>query len=111
MVRGHFAEAPPDIITAPLVLSIPADACGTLQNGQEVQGKIVLIERGTCFFTIKCGRAFRAGAKAVMIINNVGGDAIIMGKGDDTNIGVPSYMISREDGVACVCACCGACAA
>lgn len=37
---------------------------------------------------------------AVIVTNNVDGDPISMGGGDDSDIKIPSVMISKEDGLA-----------
>jgi hypothetical protein len=49
-----------------------SDGCERIRN--DVAGKIALIDRGTCSFVIKVSNAQRAGASAVIIANNVGGD-------------------------------------
>ena len=50
---------------------------------------IALIARGTCTFETKIRNAGNAGADAVIIVNNVGGDPIAMG--DDTTLpGLPT---------------------
>jgi subtilisin family serine protease len=65
---------------------------------------IALIARGTCTFETKIRNAGNAGADAVVIVNNVGGDPIAMG--DDTAIpgipATPAYMVSMSDGTALV---------
>jgi minor extracellular serine protease Vpr len=63
---------------------------------------IALIARGVCTFETKIRNAGTAGADAVIIVNNVGGDPIAMG--DDTAIPglptTPAYMVSLNDGTA-----------
>ena len=71
------------------------EACGAAANS--VTGKIVLIDRGTCNFAIKVKNAQTAGAIAAIVINNVPGDAFVMGGADNT-ITIPAVMISQSDG-------------
>lgn len=47
----------------------PTQGCDPLVNVEEVNGKIVLIDRGTCFFSEKAENARNAGALAVIICN------------------------------------------
>lgn len=89
-------------ITADVVLvndgTQPAnDGCETLTNSGQVSGKIALIDRGNCNFTVKVENAQAAGAVAVIIVNNVAGSPIQMG-GTSNNVNIPSVMISQSDG-------------
>ncbi len=99
-VEGAFTE--PLEFTGPvsgqLVYVDPADACAdVITNAAALNGKIALIDRGTCFFVDKIWRAQEAGAIAVVMVNNVGGPPIVMG-GDADDIVIPGVMISRADG-------------
>jgi len=74
------------------------DGCEALTN--DVAGKVVLVDRGTCGFAVKAKNAQLAGAFAVMIANNVvGGGAIGLG-GTDPTVTVTTIGISLEDGSA-----------
>lgn len=78
-------------------------ACGAPVNS--VAGKIALIDRGfggavctaTVPFVDKVKNAQTAGAIAVIMVNNVTGNPIIMGGADNT-ITIPAVMISQNDG-------------
>ncbi len=80
--------------------------CGTgagvgLPPNNNVQGKIVLIDRGDCTFIEKVMGAQMGGAIGVIVANNIpGADPIAMG-GDETGnaILIPAAMISFEDGL------------
>ncbi len=73
------------------------DGCETLTNGGQVSGKIALIDRGNCNFTVKVENAQDQGAVAVIIVNNVAGSPFQMG-GTSNTITIPSIMISQADG-------------
>lgn len=78
--------------TAPIT-----DGCDPIVNGAQLSGKIVMIDRGTCAFTIKVEAAQNAGALAVIIVNNVAGAPIQLG-GNSAIVTIPSIMISQADG-------------
>ncbi len=79
------------------------DACQTITNPDELQGKIVVIRRGTCEFGFKILAAENAGALAVIMVNNVAGGPIVMGAGaDGDSVSIPSIMISQADGEALI---------
>ncbi len=73
------------------------DACEAPVNAAALDGKIVVIRRGTCPFVDKVTFAENAGAVGVIMVNNVGGAPIVMG-GTDPGIGIPSVMVSNVDG-------------
>jgi hypothetical protein len=60
-------------------------------------GKIAVVDRGECAFTVKVKNAQDAGAIGVIIVNNVAGNPINM-SGTDASITIPSVMISLADG-------------
>ncbi len=72
-------------------------ACGDLSNEEEIDGKIALIDRGSCNFTVKVKKVQDLGAIAAIVVNNVGGAPIPMG-GQDNSITIPAVMISLADG-------------
>jgi hypothetical protein len=71
-----------------------ADGCSALAP---MTGKIALIDRGTCAFTVKGLAAQQAGAIACVVVNNVAGSPAGMG-GSDPSITIPCVMISQADG-------------
>lgn len=88
-------------ITAEVVLvddgtAPTSDACQAITNGAQLIGKIALIDRGTCSFTVKVMAAQNAGAVAVIVCNNNAGAPIGM-SGTSTTITIPSVMISMAD--------------
>ncbi len=71
----------------------------------ETAGKIVLMERGVCFFSEKVGLAGAAGATGAILYNNVPGDlavATLRSNGNATGPLVPSVAVARENGTAII---------
>jgi hypothetical protein len=72
-------------------------ACSALSAS--LTGKIAMLSRGTCSFSIKIRNAQAAGAVAVIMSNNVAGDGIAMGQDGAANQPtIPAYMVSLGDG-------------
>ncbi|MFN0188269.1 MAG: T9SS-dependent M36 family metallopeptidase [Bacteroidia bacterium] len=98
-----FGPALPAVpITADIVLiednTAPInDGCDPIVNGAQLAGKIVMIDRGSCAFTVKVEAAQSEGALAVIIVNNVAGAPIQVG-GTSAIVTIPSIMISQADG-------------
>ncbi len=107
---GDLTETP---ITSDLVVladnddggtsSDPNDGCDTVTNGAAINGNIAVIRRGDCEFGVKVLAAENAGAIAVIVVNNVAGDTIVMGEGAvGDQVTIPSIMISQSDGEAII---------
>jgi hypothetical protein len=79
------------------VQAAPADGCTAITNGSALAGKIAIIDRGTCDFTVKTLNAQTAGAKAVLIANNQAG-AITPGGTPASPVTIPVIAISQADG-------------
>jgi len=101
----------PSAITADLVLVVddntstdPStdanDGCGAITNAAAINGKIAVVRRGACAFTLKTIEAQNAGAIAILVVNNVAGD-INMG-GGDAAVSIPAYSINQADGDAII---------
>ncbi|CAN5911251.1 hypothetical protein BH11MYX3_BH11MYX3_03770 [soil metagenome] len=77
-----------------------SDACTALTN--DVAGKIVLLDRGTCGFKSKVLRAQEGGAAGVILANNMGTGPMTMG--DDAAITTPitigTISVSMAEGAA-----------
>jgi len=105
-----FGPAPTTTgLTGDVVVAVDAggtsttDACEPIQT--DLTGKIGLVDRGTCNFTLKVANAQAAGAIAVIVANNRGGTTVdVMGAGEGDKlfrkIDIPSVMISQNDGAA-----------
>ncbi len=85
-------------ITDTVVEATPLDGCAALTNGAEINGNIALIQRGTCNFVVKVQNAQAAGARAVVLFNNVAGDPITAGGLAAATI--PQVMVNLADGTA-----------
>ncbi len=74
-----------------LVLSEPPCGCASLTNSDEVEGRIVLLERGECSFVSKVIKAQEAGAVAAIITDqSQDNDELYVSMVDDTTERGPS---------------------
>lgn len=83
-------------------IAIYNDNTGTTSDACEASvgsltGKLVIVDRGTCDFTVKVLNAQNAGAVGVIIANNVEGAASAPG-GTNRKIKIPSAMVTLADG-------------
>lgn len=64
---------------AGIVMAEPIDACGPLSNSRkEVEGKIVVVTRGLCFFETKALHAAGLGAVGVIVVNHEDEDRVMV---------------------------------
>ena len=75
-----------------------SDACTALVNGAQIQGRIALVDRGTCNFTVKVKNAQDAGAIGVIVVDNVPGSPPGGMSGSDPTITIPSVRVTQADG-------------
>ncbi|GIL57145.1 hypothetical protein Vafri_12444 [Volvox africanus] len=54
-----------------LATANPENACAALANAGAVSGKVLLVQRGGCYFTDKARYAEAAGARAIIVYNDV----------------------------------------
>lgn len=87
-------------ITGDVLTTVPADGCTAITS--TISGKIALIDRGVCDFSLKALNAQKAGAVAVIIANNSGINEIFtMGAGTSAKrVRIPAVMIGHDDGAA-----------
>lgn len=71
------------------------DACSPLIV--DLSGKVALMERGTCAFTVKVANAQAAGAIAAVIVNDQGNTPNGLG-GVDPSITIPAVSVGADDG-------------
>jgi hypothetical protein len=81
--------------TGAISLTSPADGCTAIST--TLTGKIAILDRGTCSFTVKVKNAQLKGAIGVIVANNAGDGVIAMG-GTDTTITIPSVFVGQTDG-------------
>ena len=75
-------------------------ACAPLSalNAAAVNGKIAVVDRGTCTFTVKVKAAQDAGAVAAVVVDNVAGSPPAGMVGTDATITIPSARVTLPDG-------------
>lgn len=87
-----------EVVFAQDGIQFSTDACEPITNGAELEGKIVMVDRGGCDFSAKTYNAQENGAIAVIICNNQGNGIINMTGGDNASfVDIPTLFISRED--------------
>ena len=79
-----------------------ATAAATLSpaNAAAVNGKIALVDRGTCGFVIKVKACQDAGAIGVIVVDNAAGSPPAGLGGADPNITIPAVRVTQSDGAA-----------
>ncbi|MEM1327549.1 MAG: M36 family metallopeptidase [Bacteroidota bacterium] len=76
------------------------DGCETpFTNAAALSGKIAMIDRGNCQFSLKALHAQNAGATGVIICNNVPGNSVLTMAGGDNggSITIPAIMVGFDD--------------
>jgi hypothetical protein len=79
-------------------VGVGSDGCEPIQNN--VSGKIALIDRGACSFSLKSAYAQLAGAKGVIVVNNQPAGLAPMGGSELITMTIPSVGMSNADGSA-----------
>lgn len=93
-------------ITDTLALAFDGSAadslcCETVINRSEIEGKIAVLYRGTCNFSLKALNCQDSGAVAVIIINNVDAAPIPMGAGSyGADVTIPTFLVEKLGGEA-----------
>lgn len=96
--------ATPANFNGPIAVGSPLDACAPLTNGAAVAGKIALVRRGSCAFTVKAKNAQNAGAAGVIIGNNASGGSAFGIGGADPTVTVPVISVATALGDALIAA-------
>jgi hypothetical protein len=98
-----FGACNKDVTSGEFVLAEPIIGCDALTNAAAMQGKIAVIDRGSCDFVLKARNAEAAGAIAVIICNNLpdtddNGGLINMGlpDGQMDDVTITAYSMSQE---------------
>ncbi|WP_312843927.1 M36 family metallopeptidase [Diaphorobacter nitroreducens] len=112
--QGVYASAPGVTFTYPaagaqfgrlsfdlvnnVVVAEPANGCVALTNSASMNGRIALIDRGGCDFSLKALNAQQAGAVGVAIVNNVAGAPTTMASGASAaSVTIPAIMVAQAD--------------
>ena len=85
-----------DVVVADDGTGTTSDGCEAI--GNDVSGKIALVDRGTCNFVVKVKNVQDAGAVGAIVANNTGGTTTLVMGGTDATITIPAVMISQNDG-------------
>lgn len=93
---GVTAEVMPVVDTAPSL----GLACNPLSalNAAAVNGKIALVDRGTCAFSVKADNVQAAGAVGMMVADNVAGSPPPGVGGSDPAVTIPVVRITQANG-------------
>jgi len=86
-----------DVVLADDGSGVSSDGCQALVNAAALAGKIALIDRGVCGFTVKVKNAQNAGAVGVIVADNVVAPVAGMG-GVDGTIVIPSLRVTKAVG-------------
>jgi len=75
------------------------NGCTPLVN--DLTGKIAVVDRGDCYFSLKSWHAQEAGAIAVVVINHIPGDDLFDMAGFDSSalVVIPTILVTYEDGL------------
>ena len=85
-----------EVVAAQDASASPGEACGPIVTN--VTGKIALVDRGTCGFTVKVMNAQNAGAVGVVVVDNAPGAPTGLG-GTGPLVTIPAIRLSQADGV------------
>ncbi len=92
------------MVSGELILALDADGTTSIacpetlpfQNEADLDGKIVMIDRGDCRFDEKAPAVEATGAIAVVVCNNEGG-GVAPGMTGEVAVGIPVISFSKED--------------
>src|SRR5262249_36615412 len=85
-----------DVILADDGMGTTSDACTALTNN--VTGKIVLVDRGSCTFVTKARSVQTAGGLGMIVANNAAGTTPPGLGGADPTITIPVMSVTQADG-------------
>ena len=85
-----------DIVLVNDGVGTTADGCESIAAGS-LTGKIALVDRGVCGFSVKVKNAQLAGAIGAIVANNQGDGVMTMG-GTDATITIPSVFVGQTTG-------------
>lgn len=102
-VSSAFPSPCTETLSGEMVAGLPANGCDAITNPEAIAGKIAVLDRGDCNFTLKVQNAQDAGALAVIVCNNrpesADGGGIFIMQGDEADlVGLNTFaiMLSQE---------------
>lgn len=102
-VSSAFPSPCTETLSGEMVAGLPANGCEAITNPDAIAGKIAVLDRGECNFTVKVQNAQDAGALAVIVCNNRpessdGGGIFIMSGEEEALVGLNTFaiMLSQE---------------
>ncbi|CAE6931148.1 ELAPOR2 [Symbiodinium natans] len=97
---GTWNRNLPDVALQVPFHTIDGLACDPISGDSAIDGAAVLVLRGTCPFSTKTQHLEAAGAKAVIVYNNLfhRPHFIPAAAPNSSAAGIPIYMVTREDG-------------
>eukprot|EP00884_Botryococcus_braunii_P006262 jgi/Botrbrau1/15637/Bobra.4_1s0022.1 len=100
VMQASFGGKVMSLFKKQLSLSVasPIDGCSPLENEADVNGTVVIMARGTCFFSVKVTNAEVAGAVAVLVYDNQINDFFVPATDKDTPVTIPAMAIPRVVG-------------
>ena len=108
--EGFIVEASPAMfgprigatgVTGPMVVAVPADACGAMDVAA-VAGAVVVAARGGCSFVAKAVAVGAAGARALLVLDDGGedGPSVMADDGSGRVVGVPCALLGSAGAAA-----------
>ncbi|MBA6263931.1 MAG: rhombosortase-dependent M36 family metallopeptidase [Colwellia sp.] len=97
--QGQFSIAG-SVVRIDDAMDVITDGCQAAANPSALMGKIAIIDRGTCNFTVKVKNAQDVGAIAVIVVNNVDDGATPSMGGSDDTVTIPNMGINFATGAA-----------
>ena len=96
-----YPSAAADPLTAPLAIANPRFACGALSEPapSEWDGKWLLVDGGSCVFSIKAANVKATGAAGMILINGNDLPPFVMGRTTGFDDALPSIMVRFSDGL------------
>jgi len=84
---------------APLIAVEPEDGCSGIENGADLEGKIVIVKRGHCSFFTKAWNVEFYNGKGLVVGNNHGDQLIHMHKpiGTRDDVNIPCVFVSESN--------------
>lgn len=101
-VLQYSAGTGPDAVSGPLVAAPAEDTPGCSASDYDrlpVSGAVVLVDRGSCEFSVKEKVAVQRGAVGLVIADNIAEERMSGTLGAQTDVKIPVVCVSKDDGV------------